>query len=129
MSVIKLFAALATIAFLATPASAAPAKSCPSGMSYCAKGGWGSGGCYKPGYASCTNGKVCSSGVRACGPGTGGNGGCYKPGYASCTNGMVCSSGMRPVCPAARAGAVATSLAMRGASRVRSSTREPLHKV
>lgn len=75
------------------------AQACPSGMVACPRGAWGTGGCYRPGYASCTNGQVCSSGMQACGPGAWGRGGCYRPAYASCNNGMICSSGMQACAP------------------------------
>jgi len=68
------------------------AGNCMSGMTYCSPGSYGSGGCYKSGYATCTSGRVCSSGMRACAPGKYGKGGCYKSGYANCTSGMVCGA-------------------------------------
>ncbi len=64
-------------------------------MTVCQKGGYGPGGCYKSGYATCTSGLVCSSGMRACPPGAYGKGGCYKSGYATCNSGLTCGSGMR----------------------------------
>lgn len=60
------------------------AQSCGSGMNVCAPGSYGPGGCYKPGYATCTAGLVCTGGMQACKPSNGGAAYCYKPGYGKC---------------------------------------------
>ena len=60
------------------------AQSCGSGMSVCSPGNYGPGGCYKPGYATCTAGLVCTGGMVACAPSNGAQPYCYKPGYGSC---------------------------------------------
>lgn len=60
------------------------AQSCGSGLSVCSAGSYGPGGCYKPGYATCTAGLVCTGGMQACAPSNGGQPYCYKPGYGKC---------------------------------------------
>ncbi|WP_372886752.1 hypothetical protein [Shimia sp.] len=60
------------------------AQSCGSGMSVCSAGSYGPGGCYKPGYATCTAGLVCTGGMTACAPSNGAQPYCYKPGYGKC---------------------------------------------
>lgn len=87
----------AAIAFAGTAPSTPPSKqinalkageriasNCGSGMSYCAPGDYGPGGCYKPGYGTCTAGLVCTGGMIACKPSNGGAAYCYKQGYGSC---------------------------------------------
>lgn len=61
------------------------AQSCGSGLSVCSPGSYGPGGCYKPGYATCTAGLVCTGGMVACAPSNGGQPYCYKQGYGSCS--------------------------------------------
>lgn len=100
MHIMKIVTAVFAIALLAGPAAAG--QTCPSGMSSCAAGSYGPGGCYKVGYATCTAGLVCTSGLTACAPGSYGPGGCYKMGYASCTAGLICSSGMNACAPGSK---------------------------
>ncbi len=59
-------------------------SSCGSGLSVCAPGSYGPGGCYKLGYANCTAGLVCTGGMQACKPSNGGAAYCYKQGYGKC---------------------------------------------
>ncbi len=59
-------------------------SNCPSGTTPCAAGSYGPGGCYKPGYATCTAGLVCTDGMSACKPTNGGPAYCFKAGIGSC---------------------------------------------
>src|ERR1700730_9816706 len=77
----------ATTAQLATKLAAA-AISCPAGLVPC-----GTSGCYRPGFANCSQGTLCNAGMVPCLAGTQGAGGCYQPSAASCTQGRICSSG------------------------------------
>lgn len=58
--------------------------SCPAGTQPCPAGDYGPGGCYRPGYATCTAGLVCTGGLVACKPSNGAPAYCYRPGYGSC---------------------------------------------
>lgn len=60
------------------------ASECSGGMSYCSPGSYGPGGCYRPGYATCTAGLVCTGGMTACKPSNGGAAYCYKQGFGTC---------------------------------------------
>ena len=60
------------------------AQSCSGGLKVCQAGSYGPGGCYKPGYATCTAGLVCTGGMKACKPSNGGPAYCYKQGYGKC---------------------------------------------
>lgn len=60
------------------------AQSCSSGLSVCAAGSYGPGGCFKPGYATCTAGLVCTGGMVVCAPTNGAAPYCYKPSHGKC---------------------------------------------
>ncbi len=95
MKIASIYAGLLALALTAVAgASTALAGKCPSNLQYCEPGSYGSGGCYKIGYARCTKGLICSTDMVACPPGKLGKGGCYKIGYAFCRNGAICSTGM-----------------------------------
>ena len=104
-AIFKLFVSViaATAPVFIFSGTQAQAGRCMQGMSFCAPGQYGSGGCYKPGYASCTQGMICSSGLRVCKPGRYGKGGCYRPVYANCTSGLICTADTQPCIKGGRA--------------------------
>ena len=75
---------LERLELLASEGMVTVAQSCGAGMNVCAPGSYGPGGCYKPGYATCTAGLVCTGDMVACAPSNGSQPYCYKPGYGNC---------------------------------------------
>ncbi|MHA6326765.1 hypothetical protein [Roseivivax sp. CAU 1753] len=59
-------------------------NTCPAGMNVCSPGSYGPGGCYKPGFGTCTAGLVCTGGTVACKPSNGGPAYCYAPNTNNC---------------------------------------------
>ena len=100
MRFIRFFAAIAAIAFLATP-TAAQSGQCSFGMQMCGTPRTG-GGCFNPAYATCSEGIVCSTGMIGCAPGAYGKGGCIRPNYSYCTQGLICETGMVVCAPGAK---------------------------
>ena len=97
MHFIRIIAAIAAVAFLATPALSQSGQ-CSFGMQQCGVSKTG-GGCYNPTYSICSDGIVCSRGMIGCAAGAYGKGGCVRPNYAYCTQGLICETGMSVCAP------------------------------